>query len=108
MSPRVLLQNMEVPMIAKPNMKARLAATSIALSAALLAWGASPAAARVAVGINFGFPGVVVAPPVYAAPPPVVYAPPPVYAAPPVVYAPGPVVGGYWYYDHWGHRHWRR
>jgi hypothetical protein len=41
-------------------------------------------------GVFFGFPPVVVGPPVYY-PPPVVYAAPPmVYAPPPVVYDPGP------------------
>jgi hypothetical protein len=46
------------------------------------------AAARVDVGISFGFPA-----PVYVAPPPVVYTPPPpVYVAPrPVYVAPAPV-----------------
>jgi hypothetical protein len=81
-------------------------------ASALLAGGLallSPAAqaAHVTVGIGLGYPAYV------APPPPVVYAPPPAYyyggpdyydyGPPPVVVGPG-----YWWYDPWGHRHWRR
>ncbi len=51
-------------------------------------------------GVYFGFPPVVVAPPVpyHYAPPPVYYTPPPVYAAPPAysppAYGGGPSYGG--------------
>jgi hypothetical protein len=101
------------------NSKSGLAALALfALVATPVALLATPASARVDVGVNFGVPvivapPVVVAPPpvVYAAPPPVVYAQPPVvYAQPPVAYAPAPVAvvgGGYWAYDHHGRRYWQ-
>jgi hypothetical protein len=91
--------------------KPALGLAMLALIAAPLVLGAPAAMARVDVGIDVGIPGLVVAPPVMVAPPPVAYAAPPVYAAPPpVVVAPGPYVAanGYWWYDQWGHRHWRR
>ncbi|MGA2088715.1 MAG: hypothetical protein ABSG66_07340 [Stellaceae bacterium] len=60
-------------------------------------------AAHVSVGIGVGFPG-------YVAPPPVVVVPPPAYYGAPAYYAPPPVIvgPGYWWYDSYGHRHWRR
>jgi hypothetical protein len=84
-----------------------------ALIASPLALGATAASARINVGIGIGIPALVVPAPVVA-PPPVVYAQPPVaYAAPPAYYgygygAPAVAVGGYWWTDHWGHRHWHR
>jgi hypothetical protein len=90
----------------KSNTKRGLAL--VALLAVPLAVNAVPAAARVDVGIDVGIPAIA-APPVVVAPP-AVYAPPPaVVVSPPAVYA-GPVVvgGGYWWYDRWGHRYWRR
>jgi hypothetical protein len=71
----------------------------------------APAAeARVGIGLNLAVPPpVVVAPPVIAAPPPY-YAPPLGYYYAPgagYYYAPPPSYGFFWY-DHFGHRHWRR
>jgi hypothetical protein len=98
-------------MMMMPNrtLKSTLAVALFALAVAPIALHATPASARVNVGINFGVPAVI-APPVVMAPPPVVYAaPPPVVVAPPVVYAPAPVVvGGYWGYHRHGRRYWRR
>jgi hypothetical protein len=67
---------------------------------------AAPAAqAHVGIGLNLGIP-LVVPPPVVAAPPPPVVVGPPAYYAPrPYAYAPAPGYGFYWY-DHFGHRHW--
>jgi hypothetical protein len=91
-------------MLKNPQLKSGPALRLLALMALPIALYAVPAAARVDVGINLGFPGVVVAPP------PVVYAAPPAYVVQPqVVYPPGPyVAGGYWWYDRGGHRHWRQ
>jgi hypothetical protein len=78
----------------------------IAALAGSVALGASAAQARVSVGIGFGMPGYVVAPP-----PPVYYAPPPApYYGAPAYYAPAPGYygPGYWWVDPYGHRHWRR
>lgn len=75
---------------------------------------ATAAQARVGVGINLGFPPIIVPAPVVVAPPPppavavppVVIGPPPYYVLPPgYYYAPG---YGYYWYDHWGRRHWAR
>lgn len=63
---------------------------------------APPAQARVDIGIGLGYPAYVAPPPVVA-PAPAYY--PPAYYAAPVYAAPAP---GYWWYDQWGHRHWRR
>jgi hypothetical protein len=55
-------------------------------------------------------PPVVLGPPAYYAPPPPYYYPPPpaYYALPPGhYYAPAPGYGFFWY-DHFGHRHWHR
>jgi hypothetical protein len=80
------------------NMKRNFVA--LALLAGGFAVLAPAAQARVSVAIGLGYPA-------YIAPPPVVVAPPAYYTAapypPPVVVAPG-----YWWYDRWGHRHWRR
>jgi len=65
-------------------LKTALLAGALAFSA-VWGLGASPAAARVVVGVGIGVPLVVgPAPWYYYPPPPVVYAPPP------VVYAPAP------------------
>nr|WP_294551407.1 hypothetical protein [uncultured Rhodopila sp.] len=72
----------------------RLAA-ALTLSAAFAGLPASPADARVFVGIGVGVPFYGYGPGFYPAPfyypPPVYYAPPPVfYTPPPQVFAPGP------------------
>jgi hypothetical protein len=85
------------------------------VAAALLAAGSTaflpPAAqaAHVSVGIGIGYPGYVAPPPVVVAPPPVYYGAPTYYGGT-AYYVPPPVVvgPGYWWYDQWGHRHWRR
>ncbi len=69
---------------------------AVALFATFAGLAASPAAARVFVGIGIPFGGFYPAPyyypppPVYYPPPPVVYAPPQTYAPPPQSYAPPP------------------
>ena len=88
-----------------------LAALPLIVGGSVLA--ASPAQARVGVGISLGFPPpVVVAPPVVPAPPAVVVRPPAYYVAPPgyypgYYYAPAPGYGYFWY-DRFGRRHWAR
>jgi hypothetical protein len=90
--------------------KLGLLAPAIMTASILLA--APAAQARVGVGINLGFPPIVVppivvAPPVVAAPP-VVVGPPAYYAPPPgYYYGPAPRYGVFWH-DRFGHRHWRR
>jgi len=103
-------------MVLYPRSSSRPGLALLALMAAPVAFHAAPAVARVDVGIDVGIPAivappvVVAPPPVYAAPPAVVVAPPSVVVAPPGVYATAPVAvsGGYWWYDRFGHRHWRR
>ena len=105
------------------KLKQGLVALPIVAASVLLA--APAAQARVGIGLNLGFPPVIVPPPVVVAPPvavaPPVVAAPPAVAAPPVVvgppvyyamppayyYAPPPSFGFFWY-DRFGHRHWRR
>jgi hypothetical protein len=68
--------------------------------------GTAAARTNIDVGIAFGYPA-----PVYAPPPPVVYYPRPVYVEPPVYYRPAPVYYGppaYAYYGpRWRHDHGR-
>jgi hypothetical protein len=79
----------------------RSLATAAVLAGGLAFLSPAAQAAHVTVGIGLGYPA-------YVAPPPVVYVPPPAYYGP--YYGPPPVVvgPGYWWYDEWGHRHWRR
>jgi len=83
------------------TMKRSLAAVA-ALAGGLAVMAPAAQAARVSIGIGLGYPA-------YVAPPPVVYAPPAAYYGAPAYYAAPPVVvePGYWWYDEWGHRHWR-
>ena len=92
-----------------PKINVRSTVLSLAATAGFMALAATPAAARVDIGISLGLPGIVAPAPVVVAPPPVVYAPPSIYPAPVVVY-PQPVVPvrGHWVYDRRGHRYWRR
>lgn len=98
-------------LISRWKSKQGLVALPIVVASILLA--APAAQARVGIGVNLGFPPVVVPPPVVVAPPvvaapPVVVGPPAYYAAPPAYYyAPPPSFGFFWY-DRFGHRHWRR
>ena len=109
-------------LIGRSKLKQGLIALAIMTPGILLA--APAAQARVGIGINLGFPPVivppvVVAPPVVAAPPvvvapPAASGPPAYYALPPgYCYAPGyyyppaPGYGVFWF-DRSGHRYWRR
>ena len=84
----------------------KLGLIALAISTASILLAAPAAQAHVGIGINLGFPPVVVPPVVVA--PPVVVGPPTYYAPPPpYYYAPGPRYGAFWY-DRGGHRHWRR
>jgi len=89
-------------------MKRSLAALAL-LAGSLALMAPTAQAAHVSVGIGVGLPGYVVPPPVVVVPPP--YYGPPAYYAAPEYYPPYPVVAvgpGYWWYDGYGHRHWRR
>ena len=96
-------------LINRSKLKHGLIALPIMAASILLA--APAAQARVGFGITLGFPPVVVPPPVVVAPPvvagPPAYYAPPYYAPPPYYYAPAPSYGFFWY-DHFGHRHWHR
>jgi hypothetical protein len=97
----------------RPRSKRRMLALALVPVGVLLAMPA--AEAHVGFSLGLGFPPVVVPPPVVAAPP--YYPPPPPVAAPPYYYAPtyyyapppyyAPGFGFFWY-DHFGHRHWHR
>jgi hypothetical protein len=93
-------------LIKRWNLKRGMIALPIMAASILLA--APAAQAHVGIGLNLGIP-LVVPPPVVAAPPPPVVVGPPAYqAAPPgYAYAPAPGYGFFWY-DHFGHRHWHR
>jgi hypothetical protein len=84
---------------------------ALAAVVASMALGTPGALARVSFGINLGWPAVAVPPVVVGPPmvvaPPVVIGPPAYYVPPPVYYyGPPPAYGVFWY-DRWGHRHWR-
>jgi hypothetical protein len=84
------------PVVRSKRTKRSLA---MALVPASLLLAVPAAQAHVGVGLSLGVPLVVAPPLVVVAPPPYSYAPPPVY-----YYAPG---YGYFWYDRFGHRHWR-
>ncbi len=76
-------------MISNPMTVVRRAAIAFAVLVAIVLTAASPAQARVFIGIGVPFFGPGFYPAPYYYPPPVYYAPPPAYyAPPPVVYAP--------------------
>ena len=83
----------------------RSLATLALLAGSLALMAPSAQAAHVSIGIGVGYPAYVAPPPVVVAPPPPAY-----YYGGPVYYAPPPVIvgPGYWWYDGYGHRHWRR
>jgi hypothetical protein len=94
-------------------MKKLLTAAAALIAGAVLTLTASPAMARVDVGVNIGVPGVYAPAPVYVPPPTVVVQPRPVYVPPaPVVVQPRPVYvqpapvyvdRPYWRERHWQH-----
>lgn len=81
-------------MVSKISFLLRQATVAMALCAAMVGLTASPAHARVFVGIGIPFygPGFYPPPVYYPPPPPVYYAPPPVVYAPPQTYTPPPAV----------------
>jgi hypothetical protein len=86
--PMLSLPTLSPSMLSLAMLATRRMTVAIVLFAAGLGVAASPADARVFVGIGIPFPGFYPAP--YYYPPPPVYYPPPVVYAPPQVYAPPP------------------
>ena len=96
---RILRERKEFAMSLINRWKLKHGVVALPIVAASILLAAPAAQAHVGIGLNFGFPPIVVSPPVVAGPP-AYYAPPPGY-----YYAPPPSYGFFWY-DHFGHRHW--
>lgn len=91
--------------------KAKLGLFAPAIMTVSILLAAPAAQAGVGIGINLGVPPVVEPPvvvgPRVIAPPPVVVGPPAYYASRPrYFHGPGPRGRVFWY-DRFGHRHWR-